>query len=110
MSAKGEALMSLSSRKIGPVVLMLVLAHLFTPVAHALPPSGEREAFHYGDVFAAAWGWLGSMLLPAREKPDSQSAWRKAESQMDSNGMFQGANFAAETCEAGSQMDPDGYK
>ena len=102
--------MSLSSRKIGPVVLMLVLVHFFAPAAHALPPSGEREAFHYGDVFAAAWGWLGSMLLPAREKPDSQSAWRKAGSQMDPNGMFQDGNFAPERWEAGSHMDPDGYK
>jgi hypothetical protein len=110
MSAKGEALMFLSPRKIGSVLLMLVLAHLFAPAAHALPPSDRQGVFRYGDVFTAAWEWLGSMLLPAREKPGSRSAWGKAGSQMDLDGMFQGNGLSPEACEAGSQMDPDGFK
>lgn len=77
--------MSLSSRKIGLVVLMLVLAHLFAPAAHALPPSG-RQGLSFESVFTAAWEWLTSILAP-----DAQVV-------------------ASVGTKAGSHMDPDGNK
>ncbi len=101
--------MFLSSRKLGSAVLMLVLVHVFAPAAHAVPPSERQEVFRHAGVFTAAWDWLGSLLLPAREKPGVQEAWGKAGSQMDPNGMFQGNGLSPEACEAGSHMDPDGY-
>jgi hypothetical protein len=107
MSAKGEALMSLSPRKIGPVVLMLVLVHLFAPAAYALPPSGLQGAFYSGDALAAVWEWLGSLLVPDHGKPVPQE---KAGSQMDPNGTPKDNTFACGACEAGSHMDPDGNK
>jgi hypothetical protein len=108
MSAKGEALMSLSPRKIGSIVLVLVLVHLFAPAAYALPPSGPQGAFRSGDTFAAVWEWLGSLLVPNHEKPVSQWEGRKAGSQMD--GLNNEDDFVSVACEAGSHMDPDGDK
>jgi hypothetical protein len=109
MSAKGEALMSLSPRKIGSVVLMLVLVHLITPAAYALPPSGPQRAFRSGDALAAVWEWLGSLLVPNHEKPVSQEDWRKAGSRMDLDGLTR-ENFVSGGCDAGSHMDPDGNR
>ena len=99
--------MSLSPRKIGSVVLMLVLVHLFAPAAYALPPSGLQGAFRSGDALAAVWEWLGSLLVPDHGKPVSQE---KAGSQMDLDGIPGGGEFARGACDAGSHMDPDGYK
>lgn len=102
--------MFLSPRKISSVVLVLALTHLFAPAAYALPPSDRQEAFHYGDVLTAVWEWLGSMLVPAHDKPGFQGTWGKTGSQMDPTSMLQGSDFAPAACEAGSQMDPDGHK
>jgi hypothetical protein len=109
MSAKGEALMSLSPRKIGSVVLTLILVHLFAPAAHALPPSSPIGAVRPGDALAAVREWLGSLLVLDQEKP--QEDWRKAGSQMDPNGYPQESAFVSgEGLDAGSQMDPNGNK
>ena len=103
--------MFLSPRKIGPVVLMLVLVHLSAPAAHALPPSGFQGAFRSGDALAAVWEWLGSLLVPDRGKPVPQGDWRKAGSQMDPNGYPQETDFVSGVeLDAGSQMDPNGNK
>jgi len=111
MSAKGEALMSLSPRKIGPVVLMLVLVHLVAPAAYALPLSGLQGVFRSGNAFTAVWEWLGSLLVPNPGKPVSQGDWRKAGSQMDPNGCPQRSSFVSVgDLDAGSQMDPNGNK
>lgn len=101
--------MSLSPRKIGSVVLMLILVHLFTPVVHALPPSGSQGGSRSGDALIAVWEWLGSLLVPTREKPVSQGDWRKAGSQMDLNGLSR-ENFVSGGTDAGSHMDPDGNR
>ena len=100
--------MSLSPRKTGSVLLVLVLVHLFAPAAYALPPSGPQGAFRSGDTFAAVWEWLGSLLVPNHEKPVSREEGRKAGSQL--NGMTNEDECVSGAGDAGSHMDPDGNK
>jgi hypothetical protein len=106
MSAKGEALMSLSPRKIGSVVLMLVLVHLFTPAMHALPPSRSLALIEKEGIIPAAWGWLVSLISPV--EPELQGIREKAGSSMDPNGCPY--NSAWIDTDAGSSMDPNGSK
>lgn len=106
MSAKGEALMSLSPRKTGPVVLMLFLAHLFTPAVQALPPSGWVTSLESEGFLPATWEWL--MSLVSRGETGLQRNWEKAGSSMDPDGCPQ--DSASTISKAGSSMDPDGDK
>jgi hypothetical protein len=106
MSAKGEALMSLSPRKIGSVVLMLILVHLFTSAAYALPPSGSLGLLGTEGFIPAAWERLVSLVSPGG--PELQGIREKAGSSMDPNGCPQ--NIAGTTIDAGSSMDPNGNK
>ncbi len=98
--------MSLSPRKIGSVVLMLVLVHLFTPALHALPPSGSLAPVGAEGIIPAAWGWLVSLISPA--EPELQRIREKAGSSMDPNGSPH--NNAWIDSDAGSSMDPNGSK
>ena len=99
------------SRKIRSVVLVLILVNLFASAVHALPPSHRHGGIGHGDTLTAVWGWLGSLLIPALEKPGPQEGWRKAGSQMDPNGFPQESAFVSGRMgEAGSQVDLDGNK
>ena len=98
--------MSLSPRKIGSVVLMLILVHLFAPAVHALPPSGPQAAFGTEGFIPAAWERLVSLVSPGG--PELQRIREKAGSSMDPNGCPQ--NIAGTTIDAGSSMDPNGNK
>lgn len=97
--------MFLSPRKIGSVLLMLVLAHLFTPAAHALPPSGSLTFLESESFIPAAWEWLVSRVSPGA---GSKRIWEKAGSSMEPNGHLE--DSALNNHKAGSSMDPDGNK
>ena len=98
--------MSLSPRKIGSVVLMLVLVHLFAPAAHALPPSGSLVLIGGEGFFPAAWEWLVSLVSPG--KTELQKIWEKAGSSMDPDGCPQ--ETAGGPYGTGSSIDLDGNK
>lgn len=98
--------MSLSPRKIRPVVLMLVLVHLFAPAAYALPPSGSPVLLGVEGIIPTAWGWLVSLMSPV--EPRLQRSREKAGSSMDPNGCPH--NSAWTDSDAGSSMDPNGIK
>ena len=96
--------MSLSPRKIGSVVLMLVLVHLFTPAAQALPHAPLALVGTEG--IPAVWGWLLSLISPV--ELELQRIGGKAGSSMDPNGCPH--NSAWIDSDAGSSMDPNGSK
>ena len=95
--------MSLSPRKTGSIVLVLVLIHLFAPAVHALPPSDRigSESF-----LPNVLGWL--MALVSSGEPELQRIREKVESRMDPSGPMQSS--AGLGSKAGSSMDPDGDK
>lgn len=98
------------SRKIRPVVLVLVLAVLFTSSAYALPRAGSAD-FRAGGFFAAVWEWVAARFVPAPAPTKAGSSMDpnglpgEAGSQMDPNGLV-----SSGTADEGSSMDPNGHK
>ena len=98
------------SRKIRPVVVVLVLVNLVATAAYALPPMGRQASWRSESVLAAAWEWFTSVLVPAGET-GLQVVWEKAGSSMDPNGSAQPhSSVSGEMTDAGSSMDPKGNK
>jgi hypothetical protein len=85
------------SGKIRITALVLLLAGLLAPAAHAIP----RGAFPVTDtdgLTADLWNWLNRLT----------AIWEKEGSQMDPNGKPQSVPPPSSTTEAGSDMDPNG--
>ena len=97
-------------RKIRSAVIVLVLVNLAATTAYALPLAGRRPSSRSEGLFAAAWEWFTSVLVPAGET-GLQVVWEKAGSSMDPDGFPQpDSSVSGEMTEAGSSMDPDGNK
>lgn len=99
------------SGKIRTLALVLVLAGLLAPAAHALPRGAAFPVPEPGGLATVLWSWL-SRLAAVREKAGSSmdpNGQPKAGSSMDPDGQPQGAlPPGSTTTEAGSDMDPNG--
>jgi hypothetical protein len=100
------------SRTMRLAVLVLVLANLMASAAFALPRAG-RPAPAGTEVLATAWAWLSSFLIPASPvaKAPGGGIIGKAGSRMDLDGIPHASTiYPGSTTDAGSQMDPNGFK
>jgi hypothetical protein len=84
------------SGKIRTAALVLVLACLLAPSAHALP---GRAPFPAGAGFTDLfWGWLSRLV----------AVWEKEGSSMDPDGHKEGSQMDPDGQKEGSSMDPNG--
>src|SRR5215216_3524830 len=90
------------SRKIRPVVVVLVLVNLVATAAYALPPMGRQASWRSESALAAAWEWFTSVLAPTIPQHGLQSIWEKEGSSMAPNGGSQ--IVSGEMTDAGSSM------
>jgi hypothetical protein len=97
------------SRKIRSAVVAFALVNLVVSAAFALPRAG-RPAPSRATGVSAAWEWLAGLFAPAG-KPQGKGSGLRAGSSSDPFGGWSFSNTSAPPpSDAGSKMDPDGFK
>ncbi|HEX4497098.1 MAG TPA: hypothetical protein VIE43_15605 [Thermoanaerobaculia bacterium] len=97
------------SRKIRSAVVAFALVNLVVSAAFALPRAGQPTPARAAGI-STAWEWLAGLFAPTG-RPQGRGGNLKAGSSSDP---FGGPGFGNPTSfsasDAGSQMDPNGYK